>query len=73
MLKIVRVSALILTLACVARAGDAPNNVMDDPTPPRTIISAPEPAKDAEHLPDTTAESFGETLLSFIDSVLALF
>lgn len=73
MLKMVRASALLILLVCAVNAGESPNNVTESPAPPQPVMSAPEPVNDAGLLPDTTAESFGESLLSFIDSVLALF
>ena len=76
MLKIVRASVLILTLACAASAGEAPNTVTGLPTQPPPGITTQE-TTDADALLEpteqTTADSFGETLQNLIDSVLALF
>lgn len=76
MLKIVRASVLILTLACAASAGEAPNTVTGLPTQPPPGITTQEPT-DADALQEpteeTTADSFGETLQNLIDRVLALF
>jgi hypothetical protein len=78
MLKIVRASVLILTCACATYAGDAPNSATGLPTqPPPTPVMSQEPMAEADALPEptqeTTADSFGETLLNLLDSVLALF
>ena len=76
MLKIVRASVLLMLLAVAASAGETPNNVTAQPTPTPSGIMAQEPT-DAGALPEptqeTTADSFGETLLNLLDSVLALF
>ena len=77
MLKIVRASVLILTLACAASAGEAPNTVTGLPTQPPPGITTQEPT-DADALQEpteetTAADSFGETLQNLLDSVLALF
>jgi hypothetical protein len=75
MLKIVRASVLLMLLAGAASAGETPNNVTAQPTPPPVTMTQ-EPA-DAEALPEptqeNTADGFGETLLNLLDSVLALF
>lgn len=72
MLKIVRASALILVLACAASAGETPNHIAEDPTrPPAT--SAPAPTGDANYAELLTADSYRETLLNLLESVLALF
>ena len=73
MLKIVRASVLILTLAGAASAGDGPNNVTDDPTRQPTPILLQEPTGDAGHFQGMPADGFGETLLNLFNSVLALF
>ena len=78
MLKIVRASVLMMLLACAASAGEVPNTATGQPTPQPspTGIMAQEPTEAGE-LPEptqeTTADSFGETLLNLLDSVLALF
>lgn len=72
MLKIVRASVLILTLAVAASAGEGPNSVTGQPTQP-TPITTQEPTTEADGLQATTLESFGETILSLLDSMLALF
>lgn len=72
MMKIVRASVLILTLAVAASAGEGPNSVTGEPTPPAPI-TAQEPTTEADALQATTLESFGETLQNLLDSMLALF
>ena len=71
MLKIVRATALMMLLAVAATAGETPNN---PPCPPDPVMQ--ETTTDADTLPETTqettADSFGETLLNLLDSVLAL-
>lgn len=77
MRKIVRASVLILTLACAAGAGEIPNNLTvqptPTPTPPPAGLTVQGAPANADTLPNATAESFGETLLNLLDSLLALF
>lgn len=72
MLKIVRASALILVLACAASAGETPNNITEEPTPAAPTTTQ-EPATNADGLEILTADSYRETLLNMLASVLALF
>lgn len=72
MLKIVRASALILVLACAASAGETPNNITEEPIwPPATLTQEPAAGAGARETP--TTDSYRETLLNLLDSVLAFF
>jgi hypothetical protein len=78
MMKIVRASVLMMMLAVAAGAGEVPNSANGLPTPtPRPLLVLQDPLKEADTLPEptlkTTADSFGETLLNLLDSLLALF
>jgi hypothetical protein len=70
--KAVRASVLVLVLACSAQAGWIQNGVTDPPPPPppQTLV-AQEPPADNE-TPNDGPESLTETVLSVLESVLAL-
>ena len=72
MLKIVRASALVLALAAPAGAGETPNHITEVPTQP-TIDSVPASSPGTDGSNSLTADSYGETLLNLLESVLALF
>jgi hypothetical protein len=70
MRKTLRASVLIFVLCGSAFAGDMSNPSVPQP-PPQPSMTAEEQATDSEILTGT-AESFTETLLSVLESVLTL-
>ncbi|MDQ3803164.1 MAG: hypothetical protein M3416_04845 [Acidobacteriota bacterium] len=71
MLKIVRASALVVVLACAARAGETPNHVTGTPTQQPATMTMESAADDSAR--EMAADSYGEILLNLLEGVLALF
>jgi hypothetical protein len=78
MLKLVRISALVLLLACSARAGEVQNG-SPQPPPPSSPSSTSNTAQDEsaptgaeEDVPSDTADPLTEAAWSVFNSVLAL-
>lgn len=71
MIKAVRVSVLILLLACSAQAGYIPNGVSGPAPTPTPAPAVEEPAAEGEATGDL-AEALTEAALSVLNNVLAL-
>jgi hypothetical protein len=75
MLKLVRISALVLLLACSARAGEVQNGSPEPPppsSPSSTTQDEPAPTGAEEDVPNDTGDTLNEAALSVFNSVLAL-
>ena len=70
MLKAVKVSVLILLLACSVSAGEMPNDLTSPPPPPPSSVVQDEPT--GGEIPNDVADSFMDTALTLLESVLAL-
>ena len=68
----IRASALVLLLACSAKAGHMQYDVTGAPPPPPPSTTQAEQTA-AGHMQTDVSESFTETLLSVLESLRALF
>lgn len=71
MRKTLRVSLLIVILACSAHAGIMPNGEQEPPPPPQPTQSEQEP--EGGDMPNGEPETATQTVLTLLGSVLSLF
>ncbi len=75
MLKLVRISALVLLLACSARAGEVQNGSPQPPPPSPAsawLLDEPAPTTADENVTYDLADPLAEAALSLFNNVLAL-
>jgi hypothetical protein len=75
MIKFVRVTALLLLLACSAQAGDMQNGTPQPPppsTPSTSTTNEPEEPAAEGDVPNELADTLTEAAVSVLNNVLAL-
>lgn len=74
MRKALRVSLLVMVLACSAQAGDMPFGVTNPPPPPTASSTMPTSATETDgDIPNMQPDAVTMTVLNLLQSVLSLF
>jgi hypothetical protein len=72
MLKVLRVSLLMLALTCSVSAGEIPNNVTGTPPPPASTVQEPTTGGEIQTT-SVVEETATQIVLNLLGSVLSVF